>query len=245
MAVGVARRRLGRPVKWVETRSENMVVDAHGRGQVQYVELGLTPRRHASSGLRVPDASATRAPTPASAARSPLGPTRMMAAGRVRHPEDRLRRRGRGHQHHADGRVPRRRPARGGRAARADHRPRRRRARASIPVELRRRNFIAARRVPVHDASPARTYDSGDYDAAARRGAAAGRLRRAARRAGGAVASAATRVQLGIGVASTSRSPAGGSGERVRRGRGARRRHRDGHGRAPRRTARATPRRSR
>lgn len=33
---------LGRPIKWVETRSENMVALSHGRGQVQYVELGLT-----------------------------------------------------------------------------------------------------------------------------------------------------------------------------------------------------------
>ncbi len=33
---------LGRPVKWVETRSESMVAMPHGRGQVQYVELGLT-----------------------------------------------------------------------------------------------------------------------------------------------------------------------------------------------------------
>jgi carbon-monoxide dehydrogenase large subunit len=32
---------LGRPVKWVETRSENMVALSHGRAQVQYVELGL------------------------------------------------------------------------------------------------------------------------------------------------------------------------------------------------------------
>lgn len=32
---------LGRPVKWVETRSESMVGLPHGRGQVQYVELGL------------------------------------------------------------------------------------------------------------------------------------------------------------------------------------------------------------
>ncbi len=32
---------LRRPVKWVETRSENMVALSHGRGQVQYVELGL------------------------------------------------------------------------------------------------------------------------------------------------------------------------------------------------------------
>ncbi len=40
VAVACARR-LGRPVKWVETRSENLVAMPHGRGQVQYVELGL------------------------------------------------------------------------------------------------------------------------------------------------------------------------------------------------------------
>jgi aerobic carbon-monoxide dehydrogenase large subunit len=40
VAVAVARR-LERPVKWVETRSENLVAMAQGRGQVQYVELGL------------------------------------------------------------------------------------------------------------------------------------------------------------------------------------------------------------
>ncbi len=35
-------RRLGRPVKWVETRSENLVNMVHGRDYVQYYELGLT-----------------------------------------------------------------------------------------------------------------------------------------------------------------------------------------------------------
>jgi len=40
VVIAVARR-LGRPVKWVETRSEAML-SMHGRGQVQYVELGLT-----------------------------------------------------------------------------------------------------------------------------------------------------------------------------------------------------------
>ena len=40
VAVAVALR-LGRPVKWVESRSENLVAMPHGRGQVQYVELGL------------------------------------------------------------------------------------------------------------------------------------------------------------------------------------------------------------
>ena len=33
--------RLARPVKWTETRSENMVAMTHGRAQVQYVELGV------------------------------------------------------------------------------------------------------------------------------------------------------------------------------------------------------------
>src|SRR5438874_2387458 len=41
-AVAVAAAlRLGRPVKWVETRSENLVAMPHGRGQVQWIELGL------------------------------------------------------------------------------------------------------------------------------------------------------------------------------------------------------------
>jgi aerobic carbon-monoxide dehydrogenase large subunit len=40
VAVAVARR-LERPVKWVESRSENLVAMPHGRGQVQYIELGL------------------------------------------------------------------------------------------------------------------------------------------------------------------------------------------------------------
>jgi aerobic carbon-monoxide dehydrogenase large subunit len=35
-------RRLGRPVKWSETRSENMVAMTHGRGQIQRIEMGLT-----------------------------------------------------------------------------------------------------------------------------------------------------------------------------------------------------------
>jgi carbon-monoxide dehydrogenase large subunit len=32
----------GRPVRWSETRSENMIAMTHGRGQIQDVELGLT-----------------------------------------------------------------------------------------------------------------------------------------------------------------------------------------------------------
>ncbi len=41
LAVVAAARRLGRPVKWVETRSEAML-SMQGRGQVQYAEVGVT-----------------------------------------------------------------------------------------------------------------------------------------------------------------------------------------------------------
>ncbi len=41
VAISVAQR-LGRPVKWTETRSEDMVALHHGRGQVQYVDMGFT-----------------------------------------------------------------------------------------------------------------------------------------------------------------------------------------------------------
>ena len=42
IVVAAAARKLGRPVKWIETRSENMVAMTHGRGQIQEVELGAT-----------------------------------------------------------------------------------------------------------------------------------------------------------------------------------------------------------
>ncbi|TCJ15266.1 xanthine dehydrogenase family protein molybdopterin-binding subunit, partial [Rubrobacter taiwanensis] len=41
LALALARR-LDRPVKWVEERSENHLATTHGRGQVQYIELAAT-----------------------------------------------------------------------------------------------------------------------------------------------------------------------------------------------------------
>ncbi|HEU5003579.1 MAG TPA: molybdopterin cofactor-binding domain-containing protein [Actinomycetota bacterium] len=35
-------RRLGRPVKWIEGRSENYLATTHGRGQIQDIEIGAT-----------------------------------------------------------------------------------------------------------------------------------------------------------------------------------------------------------
>jgi aerobic carbon-monoxide dehydrogenase large subunit len=51
VAVAAAARKLGRPVGWMETRSENFVAMTHGRGQVQEVELGAT-RDGRLTGLR-------------------------------------------------------------------------------------------------------------------------------------------------------------------------------------------------
>ena len=42
LLVAVAAQRLGRPVRWFESRSESMVSMTHGRGQVQTVALGAT-----------------------------------------------------------------------------------------------------------------------------------------------------------------------------------------------------------
>jgi len=79
-----AALRLGRPVKWVEGRSENLVASPHGRGQVQYVELGL--RRDATIvGMRVRvvgDAGAYGGFGGGLA----MGPTRSMAQGVYRIP---------------------------------------------------------------------------------------------------------------------------------------------------------------
>ena len=42
LTLGFYARAVGRPVRWTETRSENMVAMPHGRGQVQHVTLGGT-----------------------------------------------------------------------------------------------------------------------------------------------------------------------------------------------------------
>jgi carbon-monoxide dehydrogenase large subunit len=49
--VATAARKLGRPLKWSESRSENMTAMTHGRGQIQYIELGLK-RDGTFTGLR-------------------------------------------------------------------------------------------------------------------------------------------------------------------------------------------------
>ena len=52
VVVAAAARRLGRPVTWQATRSEDMVALSHSRAQIQYVELGCR-RDGTFTGLRV------------------------------------------------------------------------------------------------------------------------------------------------------------------------------------------------
>ena len=111
---------LGRPVKWVETRSENMVALPHGRGQVQYVELGLK-RDGTFVGMRcrmIGDAGGYGG----WGGILVLGQTKVMAQGVYHIPRNRLRRGGSRHQHHADGAYRGAGRPGGGRLHRADRR---------------------------------------------------------------------------------------------------------------------------
>lgn len=84
VAVSVARA-LARPVKWVETRSENLQAMPHGRAQIQYAELGLS-RDGVITGLRcrmLGDCGAYAG----YGGGFVLGPTRMMAQGVYRIPK--------------------------------------------------------------------------------------------------------------------------------------------------------------
>jgi aerobic carbon-monoxide dehydrogenase large subunit len=83
VVVAAVARRLGRPVRYVESRSESMLAMTHGRAQVQEVELGAT-RDGTITGLRarvVGDGGAY----PGEADYLP-GTTRLMASGVYRIP---------------------------------------------------------------------------------------------------------------------------------------------------------------
>jgi aerobic carbon-monoxide dehydrogenase large subunit len=80
-----AARIVGRPVAWIQTRSDNLLGMPHGRGQVQYVEMGFTADG-TMTGLRcrmVGDAGAYGGFGGALV----VGPTRTMAHGVYRIPK--------------------------------------------------------------------------------------------------------------------------------------------------------------
>ena len=206
VAVKVARE-LDRPVKWVETRSENMISMPHGRGQVQYVELGLRSDG-TIVGMRcrvIGDAGAYGG----FGGMLAFGPTRMMSQGVYRIPKIGY-----------DVAVVVTNTAPMG-AYRGAGRPE---AAAMLeriidmaaaelgmdPVDIRRRNFLGADEFPYSTVTGV-TYDVGDYDAALTKalriaGYEELRAEQATRRERGD-----TR-QLGIGISAYVEITAGGSG---------------------------------
>ncbi|GHF73644.1 carbon-monoxide dehydrogenase large subunit [Amycolatopsis bartoniae] len=203
-----ASRRLGRPVRWAETRSENLQSMPHGRAQVQYGELGLRSDGKIV-GLRcrvIGDAGAYGGFGGALA----LGPTRTMAQGVYDIPKI---------SYAGIAALTNTTPVG---AFRGAGRPE---AAAMLerlmdlaaaeldldPAELRRRNFLKPEQFPYTTLTGA-SYDSGDYDLP---------LREALRLAGyeDLRAEQARRIEagetvlLGIGVAAYVEITGGGAGE--------------------------------
>jgi carbon-monoxide dehydrogenase large subunit len=162
LIVTALARLLDRPVRWVEDRSENMVGMTHGRGQVQFVELGL---KHDGVivGMRCRVLADTGA-YPSFGGTLAMAGTRTMSPGVYKVPHVRF-----------EVNVVATNSTPMG-AYRGAGRPE---ASALIermidlaadelgmdPVDLRRRNFIAPDEFPYTTAMGA-TYDIGDYDAA-------------------------------------------------------------------------------
>src|SRR5437899_3681381 len=160
VGAAVARKRT-RPVKWIETRSDNLVGMTHGRGQVQHVELGAT-RDGRLIGLRarvVADIGAY----PGIASFLPFL-TGQMSSGVYAIPAI---------DYEAHCVVTNTTPLAAYRGAgRPEAAAMVERAMDMLamelgmdPVELRRRNLIAADRFP-HTTAGGATYDSGEYERA-------------------------------------------------------------------------------
>jgi aerobic carbon-monoxide dehydrogenase large subunit len=203
--VAAAARRLNRAVRWIPTRSDDMVSMPQSRGQVQYVELGCR-RDGTFTGLRVRLVGDSGA-YPGIGAMLPTG-TRRMGQGPYVIPAAQI---------DVVGGATNTTPMG---AYRGAGRPE---ATAMLeravdqaahelgidPIELRRRNFIQPNEFPYRTLFGHR-YDSGDYEAALDRAAelvgyTEVRLEQRRRREAG------ERMLLGVGVASYVEVTAGGT----------------------------------
>ena len=169
-----------RPVKWIETRSENFLATNHGRNQWADFEVGADAERqdHRRCAARVVLDSGAY-PKALDLAWCDLGDVDRP----VRHPESRLRRRRRLHQHDGERRLSRRGPAGSGLLPRAgDGSDRRRGAGSTRPrcagSTSSRRTSSPTPRSPASTTTPASTKSRST------KALEAGRLRRAAQGAG-------------------------------------------------------------
>jgi carbon-monoxide dehydrogenase large subunit len=193
LVCAAAAVRIGRPVRWMETRSESMVNMTHGRAQLHDVELGA--RRDGSLvGLRV-DILADMGAYPTATYLPPT--TQMMLSGVYRIP--RIACRGRSVVTNTTPVAPYRGAGRPEATALLERSMDLLAAELGMdPVEVRRRNLIPSDAFP-HETAAGTTYDVGDYERSldeALRLSGYERLReeQASRRARG------DRVQLGIGL---------------------------------------------
>ncbi|HEY2303749.1 MAG TPA: molybdopterin cofactor-binding domain-containing protein, partial [Acidimicrobiales bacterium] len=79
LSIARASQRVGRPVRWVETRSENLVGLNQGRAQIHWVEMGFTEDGRIT-GLRL-RVLADSGAYPGLAGMLAAGPTRMLSQG--------------------------------------------------------------------------------------------------------------------------------------------------------------------
>ena len=216
---------LGRPVKWTETRSENMVSMVHGRGQVQHVELGVK-RDGTIVGLRG-TALADAGGYPAIGAFLPFF-TRTMAQGVYRIPKIEFT-----VQSVVTNTTPTGAYRGAGRPEAASMLERIIDIAASEldidPAEIRRRNFLQPGDFPLTTVTGA-NYDNGEYEKALDAALAAAGYDDVARRAEGA-ARPRRRQAARYRHLVVRRDHRARALRRVRRGRGARRRHGDREGR--------------
>ena len=99
LAAAAAAMQLGRPVKWVETRSEDMVALVQGRDYTMNAKLGLTSDGKIvglDASVRGVGRGLSRHRRRAADAHPDDG------GGRLRHPQGAVPGHDRGHQHHAD-----------------------------------------------------------------------------------------------------------------------------------------------
>ena len=193
--MGLASRKLGVPVRWIEDRLEHLAASSSSSGRVTHVEAGLHRRRRARRAPLRRDRGRRRV-----RARARAGdalPHARLALGRVPRAERRGAEPRRPHEHDAERAQPRlRRPAALPRA-RADDDDR------GGPARARPGRAAAAQPRSGADEFPYRTpsgalYDSGDYEGCLDDALDARALRRAAR--GGRGARAEGRL-VGVGIA--------------------------------------------